>query len=130
MRSFSYFAWGLAGLAATVFFSVATLAMVTFGQIAEEKIPQYEKLWTRGWNDFNSISASIRDLTDTTRPLIETFPTLVTQIDEMNDTVQHMDRSVEHLSITVPSQMEYMGYQMGHMQHSMTPGGMMQNMFP
>jgi hypothetical protein len=130
MKTFVQISWALAGLAIAAFFSVATYSLVVFVQVAHEKVPQYEVLWSRGWNDFNSISGSIRELTSTTIPFVELFPELVRQVDEMNDTVRHMDMSVTHLSATVPPQMGEMSGQMGTMQRNMTPGGMMRQMMP
>jgi len=127
MKQFLQLAWAFAGLAVASFFGVGTYQAIHFGNLAEEKIPQYEELWSRGWDDFNSISGSIEELTDTTVPVVEN---LVQQVDEMNDTVRHMDSSVTYMAQTLPPQMSIMTDQMGRMQHNIKPKNMMRDMMP
>ena len=130
MKTLQSIAWTLAGISVAIFFLVAAHALFTMEQMAKERLPHYEALWSRGWNDFNSISHSIEQLTQTTKPFVDEFPKLVRQVGSMNLSVQRMETSVTYLSSTVPPQMGIMTGQIGRMRRDMTPQGMMRNMMP
>jgi len=85
-----------------VFFTCATVIMVGFSYLV---YTQWQEVWSKGFDDFRSISGAIVHLEQTAQPLSNVAPDILVQMKQMQVSIADMKKSMKDLEQTAT----YMG---------------------
>lgn len=133
-------------IAKGLFFLISTISLLI---VMYMFIFVWQPIWTKGFNDFTTISNAINQLNRTAKPATETVPLMLVQMSAMNDTMKEMqvimqdmhtsmqtlekitphleelDTSIQNMTVVLSTQMGQMTYLIDKMENKLSPSGMM-----
>lgn len=92
----------------------------------------WQPIWTKGFNDFHTISEAISKLDQTAKPASKVAPLMLVEISKMNQSMNSMETTMiqvnynmEQMTRVMSGEMGRMNYEVDRMGDKLSPLGMM-----